>query len=180
MWRVFQASSPEVEVDARTVRAVVSGMLIPGLARQLFSGLALDDVPKIQWVAQQEWLNAYKGIQDNLGADTLYAIGRRIPYSADFPDETMHDVPSALAAIDVAYHRAHRGGEIGVYRYVEVGPEHYQIQCDNPYPNMFDLGIVTSLVERFRRRAPFRVKLTQQGPGKLWDNACMFDVQKGA
>ncbi|MBE7492719.1 MAG: hypothetical protein HS108_13325 [Planctomycetes bacterium] len=178
MYRVYQASSPQVEVDGRTVMAVVNGMLVRALARELLEAEGIVDVQPRSWLSQQAWLNVYRAIQENLGADTLYAIGRRIPYSAEFPDEQMQDVPSALAAIDVAYHMAHRGGEIGVYKYVEAGPDHYQIQCDNPYPNVFNLGIVTSLVERFRGRMQFAVRMLPQGKGTLWDNACILDVQR--
>lgn len=178
MFKAYEASSPQVEVDGRTVMAVVNGMLVRALARELMEAEGIAEIQPDGWIQQQAWLNVYRAIQENLGADTLYAIGRRIPYSAEFPDEQMHDVPSALAAIDVAYHMAHRGGEIGVYKYVEAGPEHYQIQCDNPYPNVFDLGIVTSLVERFRGRLQFTVRMLPQGKGALWDNACVFDVQR--
>jgi hypothetical protein len=178
VFKAFEASSANVEVDIRTSGAIVNGMLIAGLAREFLAAenLRTDD-PNI-WVPWQKWLDAYRRIQESLGEDTLYSIGRRVPYSADFPDESMFDVPSALAAIDVAYQRSHRGGEIGEYRYVEAGPGHYQIHCDNPYPNMFDLGIVASLVERFRGKCHFKVALTARGPGKLWDNACVLDVRQ--
>jgi len=178
MFRVYEASSPKVEVDGRTVVAVVNGMLVRPLARELMEAEGIRNVSPGDWIPKQAWLNVCRSVQENLGADTLYAIGRRIPYSAEFPDEQMHDVPSALAAIDVAYHMAHRGGEIGVYKYVEAGPEHYQIQCDNPYPNVLDLGIVTSLVERFRGRLQFKVRMLPQPRGTLWDNACIFDVHR--
>ncbi|MBK9975132.1 MAG: hypothetical protein IPP14_10210 [Planctomycetes bacterium] len=178
MFQVYQASSPSVQVDGRSVIAVTNGMLVRSLARELLESEGLAEVATVPWVSHQSWLNVYRRIQLNLGADTLYAIGRRIPYSAEFPDEQMTDVPSALAAIDVAYHMAHRGGEIGVYKYVDAGPEHYQIHCDNPYPNVFDLGIVMSLVERFRGRAQFKVRMLPQGQGTLWNNACIFDVQR--
>ncbi|MBX3475375.1 MAG: hypothetical protein KF754_13425 [Planctomycetes bacterium] len=178
MYRAYEASSPQVQVDGRTVVAVLNGMLVRALARELMEAEGLANVQPGDWLSQQSWLNVYRAIQENLGADTLYSIGRRIPYSAEFPDEQMHDVPSALAAIDVAYHMAHRGGEIGQYKYVELGPDHFQIQSDNPYPNVFDLGIVTSLVERFRGRVQYAVRMLPQGKGALWDNACVFDVQR--
>ncbi|MBX3459164.1 MAG: hypothetical protein KF696_04230 [Planctomycetes bacterium] len=173
MFRAFVASSPEVEVDGRTVVAVTGGILVGAVARELLASCGLERVEPEGWYQQQAWLDVYRAIHEHLGADTLYSIGRRIPYSAEFPDEQMFDVPSALAAIDIAYHNAHRGGEIGVYRFVEVGMDHYQVQCDNPYPNVFDLGIAESLVERFHGRMQFKVELHQaQGD----DNACVIDI----
>ncbi len=177
MFKAFQASSPTVEVDGRTVVAVSSGILVGAVARELLATAGLEHVKPEGWYPQQAWLNVYRAIQDNLGPDTLYSIGRRIPYSAEFPDEQMFDVPSALAAIDVAYHTAHRGGEIGMYRYVEVGMDHYQIQCDNPYPNVFDLGIIESLVERYRGRLQFDVNLNR-GTNHSDDNACTIEITR--
>src|SRR5690606_28598249 len=103
-------------------------------------------------------------------------IGRRIPYSAEFPDDQMHDVPTALASIDVAYHNAHRGGEIGHYKFVEIGLDHYEIHCDNPYANEFDLGIIRSLVERFHGRFQFEVNVKVHAEKPDEDNACVFEI----
>lgn len=176
MFRVFQASSPEVEVDGRTVLAVVSGMLVGSVARELLTSCGLSLVQTAQWYPQQAWLDVYRKIHDHLGPDTLNSIGRRIPYTADFPDEQMFDVPSALQSIDVAYHLAHRGGEIGQYKFVEVGMDHYEIHCDNPYPNEFDIGIIASLVERFHGRLQFNVNMKLPASEPERDNACIIEI----
>jgi hypothetical protein len=176
LFRAFVASSPEVEVDGRTVLAVSSGILVASVARELLESCGLKDIEPAGWFPQQKWLEVYKKVHDHLGADTLYSIGRRIPYTAEFPDEQMIDVPTALAAIDVAYHNAHRGGEIGHYKFVEQGLDHYEIHCDNPYPNEFDLGIITSLVERFHGRLEFetRLKIAARNPAE--DNECIIEI----
>ena len=176
MFKAFQASSPEVEVDGSTVLAVSSGILVGPVARELLESCGLVNIQPGGWFSQQAWLDVYRKINDYLGPDTLYSLGRRIPYSAEFPDEQMIDVATALASIDVAYHNAHRNGEIGCYKYVEVGLDHYEIHCDNPYANEFDLGIITSLVERFHGRFTFetRVKAPAEKPHE--DNACIFEI----
>lgn len=156
--------------------AVSNGMLVAPVARELFESCGLIDVQQTEWFCQQRWLDVYRRIHDHLGADTLYSIGRRIPYAAEFPEERMNDVPSALESIDVAYHLAHRGGEIGHYKYVELGLDHYEIHCDNPYPNEFDIGIITSLVERFRGRLQFDVRMKRAAPNPVEDNACVVEI----
>lgn len=176
MFRLFQASSPDVEVDGRTVLAVSGGILVGSVARELLESEGLADVTPDSWFSQQAWLGVYKCIHDELGADTLYSIGRRIPYSARFPDDQMVNVSSALESIDIAYHEAHRGGEIGEYKYLEVGLDHYEIHCDNPYPNEFDLGIVTSLVERFRGRTQFDVRIKQAPEDPHENNFCIIEA----
>lgn len=176
MFKVFVASSPEVEVDGRTMLAVQNGMLVGAVARELFESCGLVDVQPAGWFNQQRWLDVYRKIHEHLGADTMYSIGRRIPYNAEFPEEQMNDVPSALASIDVAYHMAHRSGEIGHYKYVEVGLDHYEIHCDNPYSNEFDLGIITSLVERFRGRFQWDVRMKVEAANPAEDNACVIEI----
>ncbi|MCA8918425.1 MAG: hypothetical protein KDB32_05060 [Planctomycetes bacterium] len=176
MFKAFKATSSEVEVDGRTVLAVTSGILVADVARELLESVGMVDIKPDGWYVQQMWLDAYRRIHDYLGADTLYSIGRRIPYSAQFPDEKMFDVPSALESIDVAYHMAHRGGEIGHYKYVEAGFDHYEIHCDNPYANEFDLGIIVSLVERFRGRLQFDVRYKQAAANPDEDNACVVEI----
>ena len=176
MFKAFQASSPEVEVDGRTVIIVTSGMLVGSVARELLERCGMKDPEPTGWFNQQEWLNVHKALHEHLGADTLYSIGRRIPYAAEFPEEQMVDVSSALKSIDVAYRMAHRNGDIGHYKYVEVGLDHYEIHCDNPYSNEFDLGIITSLVERFRGRFQFNVTMKVPAENPDEDNACVIEI----
>ena len=176
MFKAFQASSPEVEVYGQTIIAVTSGMLVADVARELLASCGMAEVKPTEWYPHQPWLDTYRRIHDLLGADTLFSIGRRIPYSAEFPDEQMFNVPTALESIDVAYHMAHRNGEIGHYKFVEVGPDDFEIRCDNPYPNEFDLGIIMSLVERFRGRMQYKVGYKRAAADPDVDNSCVFEI----
>lgn len=178
MFKAFQASSPEVEVDGRTILAVSSGMLVADVSRELLESCGLAEIEPSGWYLQQRWLDAYRKIHELLGADTLYSIGRRIPYSAEFPDEQMFNVPTALQSIDIAYHNAHRNGEIGHYKFVEIGLDDFEIRCDNPYPNEFDLGIIMSLVERFRGRMQYKVGYKQAAVNPAEDNSCVFEIMR--
>jgi hypothetical protein len=176
MFKEFVAHSPDIEVDGATMLADVGGMLISPVARHLIYTHGLGDVQPGRWYQQQAWLNVYRSIREHLGDDTLYAIGRRIPYAADFPAEQMYDVPSALSAIDYAYHNSHRGGEIGHYRFVERGRDDYEVHVDTPYPNEFNLGIVSSLVERYRGRIHYHVGIRIAPANPAQDNACVIGV----
>jgi hypothetical protein len=177
-FRLYQAAAQGIEVAGQTMVAVTSGILVGSVARELLAREGLQDIQADGWYPQQKWLNVYRSIGEYLGADTLYSIGRRIPYSADFPDEAMTDVPTALAAIDVAYHTAHRGGEIGHYRFVEVGLDHFEMHCANPYPNEFDLGIITAMIERYRGRMHFDVRLESPAVDPYVNNACVIGIRR--
>ena len=157
MFRPYEASSTSVEVDGRTILAVVNGMMIARVGAELLAREGLRDIQPDGWYDQQAWLNVFRTIADRLGEDTLYSIGYRIPYSAEFPADRMHDVATALESIDIAYRNAHRGGEIGCYEYSRYELDSHQIRCDNPYPCAFDMGIVWSLVERFRGSQKYEV-----------------------
>jgi hypothetical protein len=176
VFKAFQASSPQVEVDGRSVLANTDGILVGAVRRELFMSCGLHTMEPQGWSSQQQWLDVYRMINDNLGPDTLFSIGRRIPYHADFPADQMHDVPTALASINVAYHNAHRGGEIGHYKFVSRDTHHFEVHCDNPYPNEFDMGIIMSLVERFRGRNQYQVRIKSYPDNPLEDNSCVFEV----
>lgn len=174
--KAFVASSPEIEVDGRTMLADIEGIMIGAVRRELFGRFAMADVKPEGWYPLQNWLNVYRFINDEIGPDTLYSIGWRIPYAADFPVEDIHDVGSALSSLNDVYQSAHRNGDVGSYRFVELGLDHYQIHCDTPYPNQFDMGIVKSLVERFRGRFNFDVTMKQPAENPAEDNTCVIEI----
>lgn len=178
MFKPFEASSPDVEVDGRTVLAVTSGVMIRSVALELLAREGMVHVKPDGWYSQQAWLNVYRRISEKLGDDTLFSIGTRIPYSAEFPAEMMKDVKTALQSIDVAYHNAHRNGEIGCYAYTEIEPGLHEIRCDNPYPCDFDLGIIHSLVERFRGSQQFSIEHVPGHCRKKGGPECRYRVKR--
>jgi len=178
VFRPFEASSPAVEVDGRTVLSVISGMMIRSVGVELLRREGLDSIKADGWLSQQAWLNVFRVISERLGPDTLYSIGYRIPTSADFPGHLMKDVATALQSIDIAYHTAHRHGEIGCYEYSQLQDGTYHIRCNNPYPCDFDLGIISSLVERFRGSQLYSVTHVPGACRKLGGAECRYQVTR--
>lgn len=130
--------------------------MIRGVALELMAREGLDHIQPEEWYSQQKALNVVRNVEQALGEDTLYSIGYRIPYHAVFPD-TMRDVESALRSINPAYHMSVRGKNIGRYDFFLRKPGVFEIECENPYPCSFDMGIVASLVDRFRGSRFYRV-----------------------
>ncbi|MBP9890820.1 MAG: hypothetical protein KBG84_02855 [Planctomycetes bacterium] len=176
VFRPFEASSSAVEVDGRTVRSVISGMMLRSVGLELLRREGLDPVKPERWYPMQSWLNVFRTISERLGADTLYSVGYRIPQAAEFPAHMMKDVATALQSIDIAYHNAHRNGEIGCYEYSQLGEGVYQVRCNNPYPCDFDLGIIDSLVDRFRGSQVYNVLHVASACRKLGGNECRYQV----
>jgi hypothetical protein len=147
--KTYVASSPKVEVNGETIYSVIDGMgAFKASAIKILNENGINNPQAGQWFNQQAWLNSFKKIAEKVGNVTLFNIGLKIPENAKFPPE-INDIHKALASIDVAYHMNHRGGEIGYYRYEKTGDRSCMINCNNPYPDDFDKGIITAMCRRF-------------------------------
>lgn len=119
-------------------------------------------IDRSAWYPLDRWLAAYSAIAKEVGLNSLYTIGKKIPENAAFPPH-ISDIYTALAAIDVAYHMNHRKagvlmfnpetGEmiegIGHYTYRPEGDQRAVLVCENPYPCEFDRGIISAMATRF-------------------------------
>jgi hypothetical protein len=175
----FVAMSPDVEVNGETVYAVVDGMgAFRTVAMEILSANGIEDPQAGQWYPQQKWLDAFKKISSALGANTLFAIGMKIPENAQFPPD-IDSMEKGLRSIDVAYHMNHRGGDIGEYRYESAGPKSARMVCRNPYPCAFDRGIITAIAKRFKLQGNVipSVKHDDSAPCRAkGDDCCIYTV----
>ncbi len=122
-----------------------------------------------KWYSQQSWLDAFRKINEKIGAAVLYQIGKRIPSNAIFPPD-IDNIASGLQSINIAYHLNHMNVNnevlydenrdpkmlegIGHYGYKKVKGENKVIMiCDNPYPDQFDRGIITAMAILFEENA---------------------------
>lgn len=146
----FKAFASSVIVNGETVLSVVDGLeAYKTRALKLLENNGIKDPRPGQWYRQQDWLNAFKEISETIGLKTLAIIGGKIPENAKFPPE-IDSIEKALAAIDVAYHMNHKGGEIGHYTFTSTGPNSAILVCNNPYHCEFDRGIIEAMARRFQ------------------------------
>ncbi len=117
---------------------------------EILKMFGISDIKADAWYSLENLLKALKYISDEIGPNTLFAIGKGIPNNAKFPEE-IKDLEHAMNIIDVAYHMNHRGGEIGYYKVVEFSWESKQaiIECKNPYPHYFDKGLLISMARKY-------------------------------
>ena len=187
----FQAFAAGVEVNGQTVLSVMEGMKSARwVAEQMLAAEGIKDPVVGEWYKQQAWLNAFKAISEKVGVLTLRKIGNSIPDNADWPPNVI-DIPSALAAIDVAYHLNHRiDGKIlfdmatgaftegiGHYTYTNVDDYHGTMVCKNPYPCDFDLGIIESAAAKFKP-AGSNLKVTHDAGAcrKRGHGSCTYQI----
>ncbi|MDR1946906.1 MAG: hypothetical protein LBQ51_07060 [Desulfovibrio sp.] len=167
----FISFEPGIEVNATTVAAIVRGMSsftsISGrylskvnIGRIVDGELILD---MDAWYSQDAWLKAFENIAEQIGDKILFNIGKSIPKSAVFPDWAT-DIASGIKLIDIAYHINHRKNGESLYdmetKTMREGIGHYGCEavpgkreilsvCKNPYPCVFDRGILTEMATRF-------------------------------
>jgi hypothetical protein len=160
----FVAFEPGIEVNGETVWSVVDGMgAFRQTALQILASHGIRDPKPGTWHSQQAWLDAFRTVAQEVGSNTLFAIGRKIPENAQFPPH-IADIYMALPSIDVAYHMNHRragtvmfdaaSGKmtdgIGHYSCERISDRRLRVVCRNPYPCEFDRGIVAAVAYRFR------------------------------
>lgn len=154
---------PGVAVAGSTVLVLIEFVESLSVLRQaMLEALGVDSVDPERWYAQEGVLRAYGKIDALLGGRGLERAGKLVPARAAFPPgiDGAHDV---LAKLDAVYHLNHcRDGArmfdpatgvqlegIGHYRYERAGEREANMECDNPYPCRFDLGLFYGFVGRF-------------------------------
>ncbi|WKK80306.1 hypothetical protein [Marivirga arenosa] len=160
----FIAFNKDVEVNKQTVLSIVNSM---EKGKETRLGILIKNgvnPDQNEWFNQQNWLNAFKDIAENLGDMNLFLIGKAIINNAQFPP--IKDLEEGLRSIDVAYHMNHRvNGKImfdpetgkmtpgiGYYKVTKFDSKNKEAEmvCDNPYPTKFDEGIITQVANKFK------------------------------
>lgn len=165
----FKPIEPGIEVIGQAVYAIVDGF---GIAKALTgshlknAGLPTE-IKSDEWYSQEKWLKAFESIAKLFGDDTLFRIGLKIPENAIYPP-FVKDIDTAIQAIDFAYHLNHRKNGrimadeqtetllegIGHYGYQRItGANKIISECNNPYPDSFDMGIITCMARKFMPKA---------------------------
>ncbi|MCH2044847.1 MAG: hypothetical protein MK212_12080 [Saprospiraceae bacterium] len=131
--------------------------------RKILKKSGIDPQPD-SWYPMQFWLNAFKGLSQEIGELNLFLMGKKIIDSAEFPP--VKDLEQALDSINIAYHMNHQvDGEtmfnsetgqmldgIGYYKLISFNEVRRKavMKCKNPYPSKFDEGLIAKIVEKFR------------------------------
>jgi hypothetical protein len=171
----FKAFEPEIEVNAPTVAAIIAGLgFFTNISRRYLSQAGIGTVVDKKlvldmdgWYSHQAWLDAFENIARQIGDRALFNIGMSIPANANFPPWAT-DIRSAVRSIDIAYHMNHRKNKQPLFNpetgVMLEGIGHYGCQplrgknqilciCNNPYPCVFDQGIITAMAQKFEPEA---------------------------
>ena len=171
-----------VEVNGQTILSVVesAGVVSPVFerkAQEFLSNNGIDNPQRGEWYPQADYLAAIGQIERDGGSQLLTNIGKEIPKTADWPD-SVDSVAGGLESINSAYQMNHRGGEIGSYRFEATGDRSGIVYCENPYPCLFDRGIVKGVVNVFGG-TDASLSLDETGPHCRSEggNECQYTIE---
>lgn len=150
----YEAFDEGVEVHGRTILQVVDDALVrfsdeyQSRAREALVRNGIVDPSPDEWYPQQAWLNTFERIAEDLEPHLLDRLGEQIPAVADWPSN-ISSVEEGLQSIDDAYQRNHRGGDIGSYQFEQLDDQTGRVVCTNPYPCLFDRGLIRAVARRY-------------------------------
>lgn len=117
-------------------------------AREALAEYGIEDPDPDGWYPQEAELNAFETISRELEPHIVDRLGEQIPDAAEWPDD-VSGAEEGLRSIDEAYHRNHRGGDIGYYRFEKVDERTGRVTCENPYPCLFDRGLIRATAKKY-------------------------------
>lgn len=138
-------SSVEVRVDGRSVERFLDGVERASapdreVAETTLADCGVASVQSGEWYPLSAVLDAVETVVEASGTDALVAGGQRCGEVAA-ADADATTVPGALAALDGAYRRHHRG-DAGGYSFRQIGPTDGRVECSTPYPCVLDRALV--------------------------------------
>ncbi|NPA68037.1 MAG: hypothetical protein GXO50_05450 [Chlorobi bacterium] len=169
----FIAFEEGITVNGQTILSVVDALdkaKAKDIALEVLAENNLENIEAQKWYKQEDWLNTFKTISEEMGETILYFIGKSIIDNAEFPPE-IDNIEKGLKSIDTAYHMNHakngtpmfnpETGEmtegIGHYTVTEISKNKIKMVCENPYPCDFDRGIITAMARKFEQLAEVKL-----------------------
>ncbi|MFC7073098.1 hypothetical protein ACFQJ7_12455 [Halovenus rubra] len=171
----FKTFEDGVEVKGETVLAFINGTPMERTARQMLAENGIEDPQPEEWYLQQSYLDAFAEVADSVGENTVNRIGKKIPEDADWPPG-IDSVVGGLESVNEAYQMNHRGGEIGSYDAEAIDETTVQITCNNPYPCVFDRGLLKATAEQFVDRGVARVDEVGDSCRNEGGTDCVYEV----
>lgn len=175
----FVCNDPKAMVRAANVRATIDAFkLVPLMATRIIKkhDLNLVDLRPDSFVLVQQWLNALKEIQDEVGPEKLRAVGRAIVENAEFPPHFV-DAETMLMASDAIFQMNHRG-DVGRYDVARLPDGRIRVRCETPYPRMFEWGVIEGMTKNNKYKHPGRFAVEYEAGPKTGALTCTLYVTR--
>jgi hypothetical protein len=163
---------PGIEVGGVSIAAVVDAFqqypsIVTKYLVQYGLGTKQGTIDRSAWYSLDKWLAVYNAIAKEVGINSLYAIGKKVPENIELPPHVT-DIRSMFGSLNIAYLLNHRkNGELmfdmatgkmldGAGKvtcdFVE-GEQKLTLKFENPYPCEFDRGLIHAFAMRFESAA---------------------------
>jgi hypothetical protein len=174
----FICPDPNAMVRAANVRSTLDAFrLIPTMGKRLIEKhqLRIDDLQPENFILVQNWLNALKELQTELGPLVVQKVGTRILENADFPPQ-FASIDDVLGALDAIYYLNHKGN-VGHYYTTKQADGSWEVRCETPYPRFFEKGLIQGFCTnpRLTNGVHYQMKFIEGPPGG--DVTCTIIVQ---
>jgi hypothetical protein len=123
-----------------------------GLIQEILREHNLTTIDPQQWYPLDVARGIYRSVAQRVGDNTLFGVGLEMIGSAAFPPG-IHDVPSVLASLDMAYRLNARGPQIGGITCTFGDDSSATVVFTTPFPCALERGIVQGCCDRFNTPA---------------------------
>lgn len=140
------------EAKGQTIMSIVAGAgevstVFEQKAEEILADNGIERLSPEEWYSLRDYLSALDDIDEEIGTDTITAIGEHIPEEAEWPPG-VDSVAGGLESIAGAYEMNHRG-DVGSYEVEAIDDSSARVTCRNPYSCALDTGIVRGTAEKF-------------------------------
>lgn len=163
---------PGIEVGGVSIGAVIDAFqqypsIVTKYLTQYGLGGKQGQIDRSAWYGLDKWLAVYNAIAKDVGVNSLYSIGKRVPENIELPP-SVTDIRSVFGSLNIAYHLNHRkDGELmfdmatgkmldGIGQVTcdfAEGEQRLTLKFENPYPCEFDRGLIHAFAMRFEAAA---------------------------
>jgi hypothetical protein len=134
----------KVETNGATLRNIYEGCgVFQSQVVRLLRKYGIYEIKMDTWYPLAIVLDIFEELQASVGPNIVTEIGKQVPNHSVFPP--IGDFENALLSLDFAYKENHRNGKIGSYETIRISKFEYHLNCDNPYPAKFNLGLLRGL-----------------------------------
>lgn len=172
----FVVNDPRTLCRAANMQGMLKAFrLMPAVGKKLVEKHNLNlGGPPDDFVPLQPWLDALKEIQELIGPNKVREVGRSIIASANFPPE-FDGAEMILGALDAIY-KLNIRGDAGRYVVTRPAPGLVVVQCETPFPRIFERGLVEGICQHPRAGGRFSIDYVEGLPRATV--TCVMTVQR--
>ncbi|HXK18365.1 MAG TPA: hypothetical protein VNG33_11210 [Polyangiaceae bacterium] len=164
---------PGIEVGGGSIGSIIDAFQqYPSIVTKYLvqSGLLTgkqSQIDRAAWYPLDKWLSVYHSIAKDVGLNSLYTIGKKVPEYVELPPQVT-DIRSLFSTLNIAYHLTHRKNGVVMFdpstgKMLDgignvtcdfAGDERkLTLKFENPYPCEFDRGLIHAFAMRFEPAA---------------------------